>query len=150
MVFFDLDSGVELLSVDNLPNVVSISNCTSMFSLICYEICGSMIDTSNISNVPVTTAVLEAVEAQNQNDLPIVVEPSEAQNKNDLPIVVEPFEAQNNIQLPIVVEPIEAQNKYDLPIVAEPIEAQNNIQLPIVVEPIEAQSKRIEHNFVPD
>ena len=58
-----------------------------------------MIDTSNI-NVPVTTAVSEPIEAQNQNDLPIVVEPSEAQNKNDLPIVVEPFEAQNNIQLP--------------------------------------------------
>jgi len=58
-----------------------------------------MIDTSNI-NVPVTTAVLEPIEAQNQNDLPIVVEPSEKQNKNDLPIVVEPFEAQNNIQLP--------------------------------------------------
>ena len=47
-------------------------------------------------NVPVTTAVLEPIEAQNQNDLPNVVEP---------------FEAQNNIQLPIVVEPIEAQNK---------------------------------------
>ena len=46
--FFDLESGVELLSVDNLPNVVSISSCTSMFPLICYEICGSMIDTSNI------------------------------------------------------------------------------------------------------
>ena len=90
--FFDLESGVELLSVDNLPNIVSISSCTSMFSLICYEICGSMIDTSNI-NVPVTTAVLEPIEAQNQNDFPIVVEPSEAQNKNDLPIVVEPFEA---------------------------------------------------------
>ena len=75
---------MELLSVDNLPNVVSISSCTSMFSLICYEICGSMIDTSNI-NVPVTTAVLESIEAQNQNYLPNVVEP---------------FEAQNNIQLP--------------------------------------------------
>ena len=49
-----------------------------------------------LSNVPVTTAVLE---------------PMEAQNQNDLPNVVEPFEAQNNIQLPIVVEPIEAQNK---------------------------------------
>ena len=46
--FFDLESGVELLSVDNLPKVVSISSCTSMFPLICYEICGSMIDTSNI------------------------------------------------------------------------------------------------------
>ena len=46
--FFVLESGVELLSVDNLPNVVSISSCTSMLSLICYEICGSMIDTSNI------------------------------------------------------------------------------------------------------
>ena len=38
-----------------------------------------MIDTSNI-NVPVTSAVLEPIEAQNQNDLPNVVEPFEAQN----------------------------------------------------------------------
>ena len=155
--FFDLESGVELLSVDNLPNIVSISSCMSMFSLICYEICGSMIDTSNI-NVPVTTAVLELIEAQNQNDLPnvvepfkaqnniqlpMVVEPIEAQNKYDLPILVEPIEAQNKYDLPIVVEPSEAQNKNDLPIVVEPIEVQNNIQLPIMVEPIEAQSKRI-------
>ena len=162
--FFDLESGVELLSADNLPNVVSISSCTSMFSLICYEVCGSMIDTSNI-NVPVTTAVLEPIEAQNQNDLPNVVEPFEAQNNIQLPIVVEPIEAQNKYDLPIVVEPIKAQNKYDLPIVVEPgeaqnknylpivvepIEAQNNIQLPIVIEPIEAQNKRIEHNSVPD
>ena len=113
--FFDLESGVELLSVDNLPNIVSISSCTSMFSLICYEICGSMIDTSNI-NVPVTTAVLEPIEAQNQNDLPNVVEP---------------FEAQNNIQLPIVVEPIEAQNKYDLPIVVEPVRDKTKMICPL-------------------
>ena len=137
--FFYLESGVELLSVDNLPNVVSISSCTSMFSLICYEICGSMIDTSNI-NVPVTTAVLEPIEAQNQNDLPNVVEPFEAQNNIQLPILVEPIEAQNKYDLPIVVEPIEAQNKYDLPIVVEPSEAQNKNDLPIVVEPIEAQN----------
>ena len=114
--FFDLESGVELLSVDNLPNVVSISSCTSI--------------------IPFTTAVLEPIEAQNQNDLPNVVEPFEAPNNTQLPIVVEPIEAQNKYDLPIVVEPIEAQNKYDLPIVVEPSEAQNKNDLPIVVERI--------------
>ena len=113
--FFDLASGVELLSVDKLPNVVSISSCMSMFSLICYEICGFMIDPSNI-NLPVTIAVFEPIEAQNQNNLPNVVEP---------------FVAQNNIQLPIVVEPIEAQNKYDLPIVVEPLRHKANMICPL-------------------
>ena len=40
------------------------------------------------------------------NDLPI-----EAQNNNDLPIVVEPTEARNNDNLPVPIEPNEAKNE---------------------------------------
>ena len=56
----------ELLSLNNLPTVVSLS-----------------IET-NISSV----------EAQNKNNLPVVVEPVEAQNIIDLPIVVEPIKSE--------------------------------------------------------
>ena len=136
-----LEQGVEFLSIDNLPKVVSVSGCSSMFS---YDI----IDTVNLQPVTVRLPVVVAqnnndlpIEAQNNNDQPIVVEPVEAQNKIDLPIVVEPVEAQNKIDLPIVVEPVETQNKIDLPIVVEPVEAQNKIDLPIVVEPVETQNK---------
>ena len=131
-----LDSSVEFISVDNLPEFVSVFRCRSTFS---YEIESPMVVAeNNNNNLPI---VVEPIEAQNKSQLPIVVEPIEAQNKSQLPIVVEPIEAQNKSQLPIVVEPIEAQNKTQLPIVVEPIEAQNKSQLPIVVEPIEVQNK---------
>jgi hypothetical protein len=45
--FVVLEPGVEFMSVDNLPKVVSVSCCTNMFS---YEICDSVIDTR--INVP--------------------------------------------------------------------------------------------------
>ena len=66
------------------------------------------------------------LEAQNNNDLPIV-----AQNSYNLPIV-----AQNNNDLPI-----EAQNNNDLPIVVEPSEARNNDNLPVPIEPIEEKNE---------
>ncbi len=154
-----LEEGVEFLSVDNLPKVVGVSCCASMFS---YQIRdSSLIDKfHNISPVVhgCTTPLrvtnrhlplaIEPIEAQNNIELPVVV----AQN-NNLPVEVEPIEAQNNIELPVVVaqnnnlpvevEPIEAQNNIELPVVVaqnnnlpvevEPIEAQNNIELPVVV-----------------
>ena len=145
--FVVLEPGVEFMSVDNLPKVVSVSCCTNMFS---YEICESVIDTRNMPAVvhaKTTTTHVNPFDAQNNDtikpieakniDLPIVVEPIEAQNKSDLPIVVEPIEAKN-IDLPIVVEPIEAKTIY-LPIVVEPVEAKT-IDLPIVVEPVEAKT----------
>ena len=46
--FVVLEPGVEFLSVDNLPKLVSVSCCTNMFS---YQICDSVIDTSNIPPV---------------------------------------------------------------------------------------------------
>jgi hypothetical protein len=50
--FVVLEHGVEFLSVDNLPKLVSVSSCirTYMFS---YQIhvCDSVIDTSNIPHV---------------------------------------------------------------------------------------------------
>ena len=149
--FVVLEPGVEFLSVDNLPKLVSVSCCTNMFS---YQICDSVIDTSNIPPVvhaKTTTTPVNPFDAQNINDtmnslpmvvgqnnniLPIVVEPIEAKTI-DLPIVVEPIEAKT-IDLPIVVEPVEAKT-IDLPIVVEPVEAKT-IDLPIVVEPIEAKT----------
>ena len=142
-----LEQGVEFLSIDNLPKVVSISSCSSIFS---YDI----IDTVNLQPQPVVyeESIIPAtminsdpsLRAQN-NNLPIVVEPIEAPNNSNLPIVVEPIEAQNDNDLPI-----EAQNDNDLPIEAQnnndlPIEAQNNNDLPIEDQdnndlPIEAQS----------
>jgi hypothetical protein len=134
-----------------------------MFS---YQICDSVIDTSNISPVvhakTATTPVnpfdaqnndtitrLPMVVGQNNNILPIVVEPIEA--TIDLPIVVEPIEAKT-IHLPIVVEPIEAKTIH-LPIVVEPIEAENKSKLPIVAETIVAKSNtdlsiEVEHDSV--
>ena len=149
--FVVLEPGVEFLSVDNLPKLVSVSCCTNMFS---YQICDSVIDTSNIPpvvhakttttpvnpfdtrNINDTINSLPMVVGQNNNILPIVVEPVEAKTI-DLPIVVEPIEAKT-IYLPIVVEPVEAKT-IDLPIVVEPIEAKT-IYLPIVVEPVEAKT----------
>ena len=158
--FVVLEPGVEFLSVDNLPKVVSISSCTNMFS---YQICDSVIDTSNLVNLPTTTPV-DPFDAQNNIELPMVVQQNNnsppvvvgqnhnsppvvvGQNHNSLPVVVRQNHnslpvvvRQNNNSLPIVVEPVEAQNIIRLPIVVEPIEAQNNIDLPIVVEPIEAK-----------
>ena len=157
-----LEQGVEFLSIDNLPKVVSISSCSSIFS---YDI----IDTVNLQPQPVvyeesiTPATIinsdPSLRAQN-NNLPIVVEPIEAPNNSDLPIVVEPIEAQNDNDLPIEAQndndlPIEAQNNNDLPIEAQnnndlpiedqdnndlPIEAQSNNDLLIVVEPTEVQN----------
>jgi hypothetical protein len=109
--FVVLDPGVEFLSVDDLPKLVSVSCWTNMFS---YQIRDSVID---------TTIVVEPIEAT--IDLPIVVEPIEA--TIDLPVVVEPIEA--TIDLPIVVEPIEAENKSKVPIVAK-----SNTDLSIEVE----------------
>jgi hypothetical protein len=152
--FVVLEPGVEFMSVDNLPKVVSVSCCTNMFS---YEICESVIDTRNMPAVvhaKTTTTHVNPFHAQNNDTikpieakisifeaktiyLPIVVEPVEAKTI-DQPIVVEPIEAQNKSDLPIVVEPIEAKTIY-LPIVVEPVEAKT-IDLPIVVEPIEAKT----------
>ena len=59
----------ELLSLNNLPTVVSLSIETNI----------SSVEAQNINNLPV---VVEPVEAQNIIDLPIVVEPVEAKSKN--------------------------------------------------------------------
>ena len=89
-----LEQGVVFLSIDNLPKVVSVLGCSSIFS---YDI----IDTANLQPVG-----LPVVVAQNNNDLPIV-----AQNDNDLPIVVEPSEARNNDNLPVPIKPNEEKNE---------------------------------------
>ena len=39
------------------------------------------------------------LEAQNNNDLPIVVEPSEARNNDNLPVPIEPIEEKNENQI---------------------------------------------------
>ena len=162
----NLDPGVELLSVDNLPTLVIVSCNKNTFS---YEICRSAVspavhakkmatnsDLSFVVDSPEPEALKYIdlpIVAQNINiDPPIVAQPFKAQNNIDQPIVVEPVEAQNNIDQPIVVEPVEAlkyidqpnvaQNiNIDQPIVAQPFEAQNNIDQPIVVEPVKAQIK---------
>jgi hypothetical protein len=82
--FVVLEPGVEFLSVDNLPKVVSVSCCTNMFS---YEICDSVIDTSIIPPVlhaNTTTTHVDSFDAQNNVELPMVV----GQNSNSLPVVV--------------------------------------------------------------
>ena len=79
-----LEQGVEFLSIDNLPKVVSVSGCSSMFS---YDIT----DTVNLQPVRLLVVV-----AQNNNDLPIVVEPSEARNNDNLPV---PIEEKNENQI---------------------------------------------------
>ena len=63
--FVVLEPGVEFMSVDNLPKVVSVSCCTNMFS---YEICDSVIDTSIIPPVVhanTTTTHVDSFDAQN-------------------------------------------------------------------------------------
>ena len=70
-----LDPGVDFLSVDNLPKVVSVPCCSNIFS---HEI-----------ELPMDIA------GENINNLPIVVEPFEAKNitqlskYTDLPMMVE-------------------------------------------------------------
>ena len=143
-----LEQGVEFLSIDNLPKVVSVSGCSTMFS---YDI----IDTVNLQPVRLPVVVAQnnndlSIEAQNNNDLPIEAQnnndvPIEVQNNSDLSIVAQnnsdlPIVAQNNNDLPIVAQnnndlPIEAQNNNDLPIVVEPSEARNNDNLPVPIEP---------------
>ena len=55
----------------------------------------------------VRACFLEAQNINNVNDLPI-----EAQNNNDLPIVVQPSEARNNDNnLPVPIEPSEEKNE---------------------------------------
>ena len=65
-----LENDVEFLSIDNLPKVVSVSGCSRCF-----------------------------LEAQNNNDLPIVVQPSEARNNDNLPVPIEPSEEKNENQI---------------------------------------------------
>ena len=48
--FVVLEPGVEFLSVDNLPKLVSVSSCIRTCFLN-YKICDSVIDTSNIPHV---------------------------------------------------------------------------------------------------
>ena len=128
-----LDPGIEFLSADNLPKVVSVSCCSNMFS---YEI-----------ELPMDTVI-----ADNIDNLPIMVEPFEAQNNPELSTVVEntelPVEVENT-EIPVEVEntelPVEVENT-ELPVEVEntelPVEVENtelpvevgNTQLPIVVE----------------
>ena len=90
-----LDQGVEFLSVHNLPNVVGVSCCTSMFSYAIHD--SSLIDKfHNIS--PVVHGCTTPLRDTNCH-LPLVIDPFGAQNNIELPVVV----AQNN-NLPIVVE----------------------------------------------
>ena len=103
--FVVLEPGVEFLSVDNLPKVVSISSCMNMFS---YQICDSVINTSNIPPVvhaKTTTTPVDSFDAQNNVELPMVVR----QNNNSPPVVV----GQNSNSLPVVVQ----QNNNSPPVV---------------------------------
>ena len=166
--FVVLGPGVEFLSVDNLPKVVSVSSCTNMFS---YEICDSVIDTSNMLSVvhakttttpmnPFDTQInveLPMVVGQNSKSVPMVVQQNHnsppmmvGQNSNSLPVVVR----QNNESPPVMV----GQNSNSLPVVVRQnnkcppvmvgqnsnslpvVVRQNNNSLPIAVEPIEAQN----------
>ena len=109
-----LDSGVDLLSINNLPSVVYVTCYTDITDNFSYELCQSAMDTFVY---PIGDK--KPTEAKTIIDPPIVVESTEAQTTTDLLI-----EAQNNSDLPIVVEPIEAQTIIDPPIVVGPIEAQ--------------------------
>ena len=154
--FVVLEPGVEFLSVDNLPKVVSVSSCTNMFS---YEICDSVINTSNIPPVvhAKTTTPVDSFDAQNNVELPMVVGQNSnslpvvvRQNNNSLPVVVR----QNNNSLPVVVRQnnnsllvVVRQNNNSLPVVVRQnnnslpvVVRQNSNSLPILVEPIEAQN----------
>ena len=67
--FVVLEPGVEFMSVDNLPKVVSVSCCTNMFS---YEICESVIDTRNMPAVvhaKTTTTHVNPFHAQNNDTI---------------------------------------------------------------------------------
>ena len=109
-----LNSGVHLLSINNLPSVVYVTCYTGITDNFSYELCQSAMDTFVY---PINDK--KPTEAKTIIDPPIVVEPTEAQTITDLLI-----EAQNNSDLPIVVGPIEAQTIIDPPIVVGPIEAQ--------------------------
>ena len=76
----DLDPGVEFLSVNNFPKIVSASYFTSMFSIQYTQ----FFEFDKHIHMPPVKSI---------DDLPIVVEPIEAKNMNDLPIAVEPIEA---------------------------------------------------------
>ena len=150
-----LDTGVEFLSIANLPTFVSFLGSKNELS---YEMCRSV--KSPVQGQGKTTSPVMVTPNNENGDRPIVIESLhaqkntvvsievqnniellvEAQNKIELPIVVERIEAQNKIDQPIVAEPIQAQNKIDLLIVVEPVEAQNKIDLPIAVEPVKTQS----------
>ena len=115
--FVVLEPGVEFLSVDNLPKVVSVSSCTNMFS---YEICDSVIDTSNISSVvhaKTTTTPMNPFDTQINVELPMVV----GQNSKSVPMVVQ----QNHNSPPMMV----GQNSNSLPVVVR----QNNESPPVMV-----------------
>ena len=141
-----LDTGVEFLSIANLPTFVSFLGSKNELS---YEMCRSV--KSPVQGQGKTTSPVMVTPNNENGNRPIVIESfraqkntvvsMEAQNVIDLPIVVEPIEAQNKVDLPIVVEPVEAQNKVDLPIVVELVEAQNNDNLPISVEPSEVENE---------
>ena len=115
--FVVLEPGVEFLSVDNLPKVVSVSSCTNMFS---YEICDPVIHTSDIPPVvhaKTNTTPVDPFDAQNNVELPMVI----GQNRNSVPMVVR----QDNNSPPVVV----GQNSNSLPVVV----GQNNNSPPVVV-----------------
>ncbi len=109
--------GVEFLSGDNLPNVVGVSCCMSVFS---YEIHDSSLIDKFHNILPVVHGCTTPLRVTNSH-LPLVIDPVGAQNNIEVPVVV----AQNN-NLPIVEELVEPKMINDLPIVVQPTEAQNN------------------------
>ena len=162
--FIVLDPGIDFLSVEHLPKV--ISTCTNMskqsndFS---YEICQSMIDTVSRLYSHVQTADENITTSPKYSDLPVVVEPFGVQNnitgvtneaqvtENGVAIelpthseTISPMWVTDTTDSPIVVKPIEAQSNSDSPIVVKPIEAQASdspiVVKPIVVQPVEAQN----------
>ncbi len=129
-----LNPGIEYLSIDNLPTIVTVNNsCTNACSTITNSGINLPVEVAQNMNLPVEVA-------QNTN-LPVEV----AQNTN-LPVEVAqninlPVEVAQNINLPVEVAqninlPVEVAGRInsDRPIVVEPIQAQNNIDLPIVLE----------------
>ena len=113
--------GVEFLSVDNLPKVVSDSCCTST-SMLPYD----KVEPLSVVNTPAESIQVEPIEAKSMNELPIAVEPIEAKSMNDLPIAVESIEAKSMNDLPIVMEPIEAKSNIDLPVAEKTINVQHH------------------------
>ena len=92
-MFIVIDPGVEFLSLDDVPKVLSVSwgkNIISYFR----SVSDSVEGIQSINDKP--------VEAQNIIDLPVVAQSIEAQSVIDLLIV-----AQNNTGSPIVAEPFQ-------------------------------------------